>query len=200
METFTGFLGGGYSPVTRAKNGSYVTDLGFGDLNTGREFFYDDFAVTSGKSITGIKFWWAEDVGTLTVRCRIYNWNNMTPIQSKDVTVSIVGVYTAVFDTPVAMTTAGAYKSLSVMTWETTGTRYTRVISFGTGLAENGILSGDNHIDVSPGLKLKSYMSGIGENGAIGASGESCPIEPTFDILQECLTLIIQEYEKRIQT
>lgn len=180
MTQFTGFAGGGFSPVTRAANGTYSTIALELDLNVGREFYYDDFAVESGKSITGVRLWWAGGTGPVTLRCRLYVDSGGTTLASTDVDVDGAGEYTAVFSSPILMTSDYAYRKLFVGMWETTGTWYSASNTF----ASNTFVetSGET-IKASPGLYWTHWADVSGNNPLTTGGSYPYAIEPTFDIL-----------------
>lgn len=178
MTQFVGFSSG-YSPVGRALNNSYNTIVLSLNLNVGREFYYDDFAVASGKSITGARLYWAGGVGAVTLRCQLYVDSGGTLLASADVAVNAAGEYFATFASPVPLTASRAYRKMFIGMWETTGTYYSASNTYAT--YTHNEVSGDV-IRASPGLYLTHWADIAGNNPLTTGGTYPYAIEPTFDI------------------
>lgn len=178
MTQFVGFSSG-YSPVGRALNGTYSTIVLSLDLNVGREFYYDNFAVASGKSITGARLYWAGGVGAVTLRCQLYVDSGGTLLASADVAVNAAGEYFATFASPVPLIASRAYRKMFIGMWETTGTYYSASNTF--ALNSHIEVSGDI-IRASPGLYWTSWSDISGNNPLTTGGAYPYAIEPTFDI------------------
>lgn len=175
-----GFFEGGWSPVARARDGSYITAIVSGDYNNGREFHYDNFAVASGNSIVGVRFWWPGGVGAQTIRCRLYSDAGTVELESVDVAVNAAGVYDGLFTTSILLTAAMAYTRLTVAIWETSGT-YS--ITATNTSSDYYVEVASSQIAGSTGLYWGTWTYGLGNTDPVNISGENYPIEPIFDIV-----------------
>lgn len=176
---FKGFENGGWSPVARAANGTYTTSTTTGNFNVGRQFFYDNFAVDSNVSFTGIRFWWPGDVGAKTIRCRLYTDDGNTELASKDVAVNSPGIYSCTFDTPIPLEESGAYMYHVVAMWETTGAYYVNVTGYSANAYEEaqGVI-----IPATRGLYWLSWKEEAGNNNPItNGFTDPYPVEPIIE-------------------
>lgn len=174
---FKGFIDGGFSPVSRASNGTYVTTLAAGSRNAGRQFFYDDFAVASNVSFSGIRFWWPGGGGAKTVRCRLYVDDGNTLVDSVDVSVNASGIYSGTFATPTPLSQDNAYKLFVAAMWETTGTYYVHVTGYSANAYPEPLAT---VIPASRGLYLNNWRQAAGNNDPTSGGSDPYPIEPTF--------------------
>ena len=172
---------GGWSPVNRASNGTVNTSLVGGNYSTGREFFYDDFAIASGASITGVRFWWPANVGTKTIRCRIYENSGVDVIDTVNVNVLAAGIYSGTFATPILMDSTRVYKLLVAAIY--VSTHNVSTTQFGAAAAAGGYPEQTNYVySACHGIWLEKGRYGVGSAGNVdGDSGQPDAVEPLFD-------------------
>lgn len=178
--TINGFFEGGWSPVARARDGSYITNLESGDYTTAREFHYDNFAVASGNSVVGVRFWWPGGGGELTVRCKLYTDGGTTLLESADVVVNEAGVYAAYFATTILLNSDMAYVRLTVSMWETSGTYYVSATNTSSNYYPELSTS---QIFGSTGLYWGAWKDAPGNSNPINDSSSNYAVEPVFDIV-----------------
>jgi hypothetical protein len=168
----------GYSPVSRAVNGTTTVGLTAGDINAARVWCYDDLVV--GQQCTGMRFYWPGGAGPLTVRARLYSDGGTVEQRSVDVAVDAAGVYDVVWGLPFSLSAGYAYNEMSVAMWETSGTWYAEVTAF-NGVQEP---SGTDGIwRASPGVWWHRSRQGAGNTDPVaGFGGTFLAMEPVVAI------------------
>lgn len=171
---------GGYSNVSRAKYGATPVTSAAGDFTGGQSFFYDDFAVASGKSITGVRLWWPGDLGSLQIKCRLCREAGATLIDTVSFDVNAAGIYYATFSTPFLMSETYAYDKFLVSMYETTGT-WNVYVEYAAG-ATAGYTPHQGGVVLYPtrGIYYVESIYLAGDNNPISPTNDMYLVEPVF--------------------